>query len=171
MSCFSVSHIILKDTILDDVEFLCLNTFIIVFIRTKSVRYCRIKDKIYIFGSDYKTRDGTCIRDYLHVIDIAQAHILSLENLEENPTAKYNLGNGVGFTNLEVLHMLEKISGQTIPHELTERRPGDPETLVASSRLAEQDLGWQRKYPSLESIVSSAWDWHVTNPSGYCTAC
>jgi UDP-glucose 4-epimerase len=126
-----------------------------------------LKEKIYIFGSDYETRDGTCVRDYLHVVDIAQAHILSMENLEKKPSAKYNLGNGTGFTNLEVLRMLEKISGKRVPYELAKRRPGDPKTLVASSRLAEQELGWQPAYPSLESIITSAWDWHVRNPYGH----
>lgn len=125
------------------------------------------KDKISIFGSDYKTRDGTCVRDYLHVIDIAQAHILSLENLEKRPTAKYNLGNSEGFSNLEVLSMVENISGKKITHELAERRPGDPDSLVASSLLAKKELGWEPKYKSLETIIRSAWEWHVKNPDGY----
>lgn len=126
-----------------------------------------LKEKIYIFGSDYKTRDGTCVRDYLHVTDIAQAHILSLENLTERPSAKYNLGNGTGFTNLEVLKMVEKISGREIPHELTDRRSGDPDSLVASAHLAREELGWRPKYASLENIIRSAWEWHARNPHGY----
>jgi len=123
--------------------------------------------KIDIFGSDYDTRDGTCVRDYLHVIDIAQAHILGLANLGKKPDAKYNLGNGVGFTNLEVLRTAEKVTGRKIPFEITERRPGDPDRLVASSLLAREELGWEPSYPSLESIIGSAWQWHSEHPDGY----
>jgi len=126
-----------------------------------------MKEKMKIFGSDYDTKDGTCVRDYLHVIDIAQAHILGLENIEEKSASKYNLGNGSGFTNLEVLKMVEKISGINITHEITDRRPGDPGTLIASTQLATEELGWEPKYNSLESIVGSAWEWHSRNPYGY----
>lgn len=123
--------------------------------------------KISIFGSDYATRDGTCIRDYVHVIDIAQAHVLALRNLEGRPEATYNLGNGTGFTNLEVLRMVEKVSGRKVPYVFAPRRPGDPECLVASSELAHKELGWRAEYKSLESIVSSAWEWHSSHPNGY----
>jgi UDP-glucose 4-epimerase len=126
-----------------------------------------VKEKIRIFGSDYETKDGTCVRDYLHVIDIAQAHILSLDNLEARPTGKYNLGNGAGFTNLEVLRMVEKVSGVEIAHELADRRPGDPDRLIASAQLARGELGWKPKHDSLESIIRSAWHWHKRNPHGY----
>lgn len=125
------------------------------------------REKIDIFGSDYDTRDGTCVRDYLHVIDIAQAHILGLANLGRKPNAKYNLGNGVGFTNLEVLKTAEKVTEKNIPFEITARRPGDPDSLVASSLLAREELGWEPLYPSLESIISSAWHWHSEHPDGY----
>jgi len=125
------------------------------------------RTKIDIFGSDYDTKDGTCIRDYLHVIDIAQAHILGLPNLDKKSNAKYNLGNGVGFTNLEVLKTAEKVTGRNIPFEITARRPGDPDSLVASSLLAREELGWKPLYPSLESIISSAWRWHSEHPDGY----
>ena len=125
------------------------------------------RDKIDIFGSDYSTKDGTCVRDYLHVIDIAQAHIIGLANLDNKPNAKYNLGNGVGFTNLEVLKMAEKVTGKIIPFEITTRRPGDPDSLVASSLLAREELGWEPMYPSLESIIGSAWQWHSDHPEGY----
>jgi UDP-glucose 4-epimerase len=125
------------------------------------------RDKMEIFGSDYNTEDGTCVRDYLHVIDIAQAHILGLANLEKRPNAKYNLGNGVGFSNLEVLKTAEKVTGKAISHVMAARRPGDPDRLVASSLLAQEELGWEPLYPSLESIISSAWQWHSKHPDGY----
>jgi UDP-glucose 4-epimerase len=127
------------------------------------------REKLYIFGSDYPTKDGTCVRDYLHVIDIAQAHILGLKNFESRPNAKYNLGNGVGFTNLEVLKTSEKVSGKTIPFEFSERREGDPDRLVASSDLAKEELGWKPRYDSLDEIISSAWEWHRRHPEGYRT--
>jgi len=125
------------------------------------------RDKIGIFGSDYKTKDGTCVRDYIHVRDIALAHILALDNLDRKPNEKYNLANGNGFTNLEVLRTVEKISGKTIPFELMDRRPGDPDHLVASAQKVRQDLGWNPSYASLEDIVSSAWEWHLAHPDGY----
>ena len=127
----------------------------------------RQRDKLYIFGSDYPTEDGTCVRDYLHVVDIAQAHILGLDNLEKRPKAKYNLGNGVGFTNLEVLKASEKVSGKTIPFEFADRRMGDPDRLVASSELAKDELGWKPQFDTLESIIQSAWEWHSRHPEGY----
>jgi UDP-glucose 4-epimerase len=125
------------------------------------------REKLYIFGSDYPTEDGTCIRDYLHVVDIAQAHILGLKNLEERPRAKYNLGNGVGFTNLEVLRTAEKACGQTIPFEYADRRAGDPDRLVASADLAKKELGWKPQFDTLESIIHTAWEWHSMHPFGY----
>ncbi len=127
------------------------------------------RENLYVFGSDYPTKDGTCVRDYVHVIDIAQAHILGLDNLEKRPKAKYNLGNGVGFTNLEVLKTSEKVSGKIIPFEFTERRMGDPDRLVASSDLAKEELGWKPQFDTLESIIRSAWEWHSKNPDGYAT--
>lgn len=127
------------------------------------------RENLYIFGSDYPTKDGTCVRDYLHVIDIAQAHILGLDNLEKRPKEKYNLGNGVGFTNLEVLKTSEKVSGKIIPFEFTERRMGDPDRLVASSDLAKEELGWKPQFDTLESIIRSAWEWHSKHPDGYTT--
>ncbi len=125
------------------------------------------KEKISIFGNDYPTKDGTCIRDYIHVKDLAQAHILALRNLETRPNAKYNLGNGAGFSNLEVLQMVEKVSGKKINYDFADRRPGDPAVLIASSELAQKELGWKPKYADLESIVKSAWEWYSTHPDGY----
>ena len=123
--------------------------------------------EIKIFGNDYDTKDGTCIRDYIHVIDLAEAHILALENLDTNPTGKYNLGNGKGFTNLEVVEMVKKLSGKNFRVEITNRRAGDPAVLIASSKLAENELGWKPKYNTLEKIVQSAWEWHKKYPNGY----
>lgn len=125
------------------------------------------RKQITIFGSDYPTKDGTCVRDYVHVIDLAQAHILALQNLEQHPTGKYNLGNGEGFTNLEVVKMVEQISGKKVNYALGTRRPGDPAILIASSELAKQELGWQPKYDSLKQIIRSAWEWHQAHPNGY----
>jgi len=125
------------------------------------------RDHLTIFGSDYPTNDGTCIRDYIHVLDLAEAHILALENLDKRPTAKYNLGNGSGFSNLEVVNMVEQVSGKKVNYSFGPRRTGDPAVLIASSELAKKELGWQPKYDSLEQIVESAWRWHRDNPKGY----
>ena len=125
------------------------------------------RDKLQIFGDDYHTKDGTCIRDYIHVVDIAQAHIKALENLDRHPNAKYNLGNGKGFSNLEVMKMVEKITGQKVSFEMAHKRPGDPAVLMASSELALKELSWKPKYTSLEAIVESAWQWHKAHPKGY----
>ncbi len=125
------------------------------------------RDHLTIFGSDYPTNDGTCIRDYIHVLDLAEAHILALENLDKRPAAKYNLGNGSGFSNLEVVNMVEQVSGKKVNYSFGPRRMGDPAVLIASSELAKKELGWQPKYDSLEQIVESAWRWHRDNPKGY----
>jgi len=125
------------------------------------------RDKLFIFGNDYSTRDGTCIRDYIHVLDLAQAHILALAKLENHPHGKYNLGNGEGFSSLEVVHMVEKVSGKKVNFQFADRRPGDPAVLIASSVLAKNELGWNPGYQNLESIVSSAWEWHRKHPNGY----
>jgi len=120
-----------------------------------------------IFGNDYATQDGTCVRDYIHVIDLAAAHILALANLDRKPTGKYNLGNGQGFTNLEVVRMVEQVSGLTVDYEFAPRRVGDPAVLIASSKLAKAELGWKPQFADLESIIRSAWEWHQKHPKGY----
>lgn len=125
------------------------------------------REKVCIFGDDYPTRDGTCVRDYVHVIDLAKAHILALDNLDLHPNGKYNLGNGKGFTNLEVLKMVGNVSGRKMDFEFGPRREGDPAILIASSKFAEDELGWKPEYDSLEEIVQSAWNWHVNHPTGY----
>ena len=125
------------------------------------------RDKVQVFGNDYPTKDGTCIRDYIHVIDLAEAHTLALENLDRHSNGRYNLGNGQGFSNLEVLRVAEKVTGKRIPFSFAPRRAGDPAVLVASSQLARKELGWQPRYHDLETIVSTAWEWHRRHPDGY----
>ena len=117
-----------------------------------------------IYGTDYPTPDGTCIRDYIHIVDLAQAHMLAMQ-----PGKKgfFNLGNGEGYSVREVITMCEKVSGKKITAVEKPRRPGDPPRLVASAQKAITELGWKPKYPKLEDIVSSAWEWHKANPGGY----
>jgi UDP-glucose 4-epimerase len=117
-----------------------------------------------IYGSDYPTPDGTCIRDYIHISDLAQAHILALAPGKQG---FYNLGNGDGYSVREVLRTCEKISGRTIPAVEKPRRPGDPPKLVASAEKAIRELGWRPKFPKLEDIVATAWAWHQAHPEGY----
>ncbi len=122
--------------------------------------------KVTIFGDDYPTPDGTCVRDYIHVIDLAQAHILALRALDQG-SRTYNLGNGRGFSVKELIEMAREITGHPIPAEIGPRRPGDPATLIASSDRIRRELGWQPKYPDLRAIVESAWKWHQAHPKGY----
>jgi UDP-glucose 4-epimerase len=117
-----------------------------------------------IFGADYPTPDGTCIRDYIHVVDLAQAHILALGPGKQG---FYNLGNGDGYSVRQVIRACEKVSGQAIAALEKPRRPGDPPKLVASAQKAMRDLGWKPKFPKLEDIVASAWAWHKEHPKGY----
>lgn len=125
------------------------------------------RKQISIFGTDYPTRDGGCVRDYVHVLDLAEAHILGLENLERHPAGKYNLGNGEGFSVHEVVDMVSEVSGRDIPRVEAPRRKGDPAVLVASSELAKQELGWKPKHDSLEQIIRTAWEWSRKHPDGY----
>lgn len=120
-----------------------------------------MRDKISVFGTDYDTPDGTCIRDYIHVNDLAEAHILALHALlsDEKKTATYNLGNGLGYSVKEVIDMCERVTGKQATIEYTERRPGDPARLVASSEKIARELGWKATR-SLEEIIASAWRWH-----------
>ena len=124
------------------------------------------RDKIIIFGDDYPTRDGTCVRDYIHVADLARAHILALKALDRG-SRTYNLGNGRGFTVREVIETCRKVTGHPIPAEVGDRRPGDPPVLIASSEKIQAELGWEPRYPDLETIVAHAWEWHRTHPHGY----
>lgn len=125
------------------------------------------RESISIFGTDYPTKDGTCVRDYIHVLDLAEAHILGLGNLERNPNGKYNLGNGEGFSVREVIEMVSEVSGRDITRIEAPRRPGDPAVLIASSELAKKELGWKPKYDSLREIIRTAWKWHKKYPNGY----
>ncbi len=126
-----------------------------------------VNGTLNVFGSDYPTKDGTCIRDYIHVVDLAQAHILALENLDSRPNAKYNLGNGKGFSVLEVIETSKKVTGVDIPYRISDRRSGDPATLIASSDLAVKELGIKPEFPELETIIETAWKWKLKNPEGY----
>ena len=117
-----------------------------------------------IYGTDYPTSDGTCIRDYIHVIDLAQAHILAMEPGKQG---FYNLGNGDGYSVRQVIKACEDVTGQKIPAVEKPRRPGDPPRLVASAEKAKRELGWSPKFPKLEQIVASAWQWHKRHPRGY----
>ncbi|MFA6133281.1 MAG: UDP-glucose 4-epimerase GalE [Phycisphaerae bacterium] len=122
---------------------------------------------IKIFGEDYDTADGTCVRDYIHVADLAAAHVLALGAIETGLVKVYNLGNGEGFTVKEVIETCRKVTGHPIPAEVTPRRPGDPPRLVASSKRAAAELGWRPQYPDLATIIAHAWAWHKNHPSGY----
>ncbi len=121
---------------------------------------------ITIFVDDYPSRDGTCVRDYIHVIDLAQAHILALRALDRG-SCVYNLGNGRGFTVLEVIETARRVTGHPIPAVPGPRRPGDPSELVASSEKIARELGWKPRYPDLETIIRTAWEWHRRHPDGY----
>ena len=123
---------------------------------------------ISVFGDDYPTKDGTCVRDYIHVTDLAQAHILALDYLMAGGKSDvFNLGNGVGFTVKEVIDVARKVTGDAIPAEMAPRRSGDPAQLIASSEKAIKVLGWKPQYDSLETIVASAWNWHKNHPNGF----
>ncbi len=124
------------------------------------------RDKLTIFGNDYNTPDGTCVRDYIHVLDLAQAHILALRNLNKG-SRTYNLGNGKGYSIMEVVETARQITGHPIPVEIGPRRPGDPDILIADSEQIRQELGWQPQYPELYDIIQSAWKWHQAHPDGY----
>ena len=126
------------------------------------------REYISVFGNDYDTKDGTCVRDYIHVNDLAQAHILAMEYLLKGGESNiFNLGNGVGFTVKEVIETARKVTNHTIPIREEERRAGDPSVLIASSEKARKVLGWKPQYADLETIISTAWKWHVNHPDGY----
>ena len=126
------------------------------------------REYVSIFGDDYDTKDGTCVRDYIHVTDLAQAHILAVKYLNEgNESNIFNLGNGVGFTVKEVIETARKVTSHPIPAKVTPRRAGDPARLIASSEKAQKILGWKPEHNSLEEIISTAWNWHKNHPNGY----
>jgi UDP-glucose 4-epimerase len=122
---------------------------------------------VTIFGTDYPTPDGTCIRDYIHVLDLGTAHVMALEALDEHAPLIYNLGTGSGHSVREVIDAVQEVSGHEIPVEEGKRRPGDPPALVSNPRKVRSELGWEPRYPDLRTIVETAWKWHSTHPDGY----
>jgi UDP-glucose 4-epimerase len=120
-----------------------------------------------IFGTDYPTPDGTCIRDYIHIEDLVSAHLLALDALTERDRLIYNLGNGNGYSVREVIDSAQRITSHLIPVHETLRRPGDAPRLVASSEKIRRDLGWNPQHPDLDDILTSAWEWHHSHPHGY----
>ena len=126
------------------------------------------REKISIYGDDYPTPDGTCIRDYIHVMDLADAHYLALNRLRNGGDSQiFNLGNGEGFSVKEVIEVTRKVTGHPIPAEVSPRRAGDPARLIASSKKAIDVLKWKPKYDKLEQIIETAWNWHKNHPNGY----
>jgi UDP-glucose 4-epimerase len=128
-------------------------------------------EHVTVFGSDYATPDGTCVRDYIHVSDLAVAHALSLEYLRSgNASTAINLGNGQGYSVLEVIEAARQVTGKEIASDIQGRRPGDPSHLVADAARARKVLGWQPQHPDLAAIIGSAWEWHSKHPQGYAEA-
>ena len=126
------------------------------------------REKMFIFGDDYDTPDGTCVRDYIHVTDLADAHIKALEKLfKTNESGIYNLGNGKGFSVKEVIEKAKKVTGKEFKVEIEARRNGDPSTLIASSEKAIKELGWKPKFNTLDKIIETAWNWHKDHKNGY----
>jgi UDP-glucose 4-epimerase len=124
------------------------------------------RQKLEVYGNDYETKDGTCVRDYVHVVDIADAHTCAIGNLDVNPYAFYNLGCGSGYTVDEVIMTIQTVSGLNVPFEYVGRRAGDPAILVADNRLAKKELGWKPLH-NIQQIVESAWNWYRAHPDGY----
>ena len=125
------------------------------------------RPKVLIYGDDYATSDGSCVRDYIHTADLAQAHQLAVESLEPGMGRAYNLGSGNGVTVFEVLQACEKVTGDLIRHEIVSRRPGDPAVLVASPQRISEELGWSPRFVNIRDIVQTAWNWHHRHPQGY----
>lgn len=124
------------------------------------------RENITLFGGDYDTVDGTCVRDYVHVLDLAAAHISALSKLDEGQSLTYNLGTGTGYSNLEIVQMAREVTGHPIPSTIGPRRPGDPAILIAGNDKVKQELGWEPRY-GLREIIASAWAWHQAHPHGY----
>jgi UDP-glucose 4-epimerase len=125
------------------------------------------RDGLLVYGNDYPTADGTCIRDYVHVMDLAMAHVLALEALAEGKSRVYNLGSGSGYSVLEVVECARQITGKAIPVTFGLRRAGDAAVLVADNARIKQELGWTPQYTDLGTIIETAWRWHSTHPHGY----
>lgn len=125
------------------------------------------RDQVTVYGTDYETPDGTCIRDYVHVIDLAEAHILALQALEHGDSRTYNLGSGTGYSVLEVIEAARSVTGHPIPFATGERRAGDLPKLVADSTRIKKELGWSPEFDNLQKIILTAWNWHKSHPHGY----
>lgn len=126
------------------------------------------REQITVFGEDYDTHDGTCVRDYIHVMDLVDAHILAVNKLRDGAKSSiYNLGNGEGFSVKEMIEAARKVTGHPIPAVIGERRGGDPSKLIASSEKAKKELGWKPSFTKVEDIIASAWKWHSNNPKGF----
>jgi UDP-glucose 4-epimerase len=125
------------------------------------------REKILVFGDDYPTPDGTCIRDYVHVLDLASAHLKALDKLEDGSAIRVNLGTGRGNSVLEIIEACRRITGHPIPFDVAERRPGDPPELIADASLARNLLGWEPEFTDIEGIIRTAWQWHQSHPNGY----
>jgi UDP-glucose 4-epimerase len=125
------------------------------------------RERFVLFGDDYPTPDGTCVRDYIHILDLSRAHLLALAALDERKEMIYNLGNGAGYSNRQVWETACRVTGQSIPLEVAPRRPGDAPILVADASRIRRELGWSPHYPGLEEIIASAWAWHRAHPEGY----
>ncbi|MBN1246694.1 MAG: UDP-glucose 4-epimerase, partial [Anaerolineae bacterium] len=125
------------------------------------------RSHVYIYGDDYPTPDGTCIRDYVHVLDLTEAHILALDALDDHPALICNLGNGEGYSVKSVIDTAREVTGHPIPAKVARRRRGDAPTLVADATRARDILGWAPKIPDLRDIIASAWVWHQAHPNGY----
>ena len=127
----------------------------------------RKRDQVKIYGTDYPTPDGTCIRDYIHIEDLCRAHLLALKKLEQHWDLAYNLGNGRGYSVREVISAVKKVSGRDFKVTDADRRPGDPPVLTSDATKAKNELGWRPQLPDLEQIVATAWQWHKKYPDGY----
>ncbi len=125
------------------------------------------RDAIKIYGADYPTADGTCIRDYIHIVDLASAHVLALQALDDRKAMTYNLGNGQGYSVRQVIDVARQVTNHELPAIEAPRRPGDGSVLVASAEKVNDELGWTPRYPDLKTIIASAWEWHRSHPHGY----
>ncbi|MFC3124895.1 UDP-glucose 4-epimerase GalE [Pseudoroseomonas globiformis] len=125
------------------------------------------RDPLMVFGDDYPTPDGTCIRDYVHVTDLADAHLRVMDRLKDGPSVRYNVGNGLGHSVKQVIESVERIGGRRVPHSIGPRRPGDPAILVASNEKLRRETGWQPYHAGLDEIVRTAWAWREAHPRGY----
>jgi UDP-glucose 4-epimerase len=125
------------------------------------------REHVTVFGTDYETQDGTCIRDYIHVEDLADAHLRALDRIKAGRALAYNVGTGRGFSVRQVIEAARAVTGHPIPVVERARRPGDPPSLVASAEAIRRDMGWSPRYMEIEPIVRSAWAWHSTHPRGY----